>query len=254
MKHWILGWSLAILFLASTGAQAQSVPTGSFGGESAPQPPRGGGGAGMVGVGGGFSGCFGGCPCSFGGCFGNPCNIGGCCGFGGCFGGLPCQFGGGCFGGFQCQFGGCFGSQPTQTYSQWSHSPGRSYFYRTLHIKTPAPNESTIEFIMVHQPDRPKHYYFFDPVDKKYFGRYMLGAKTEQCFALLSVSDRKINLKDIPDSAYRTIAAMPTMPQIIRPRPGTTVDPSLQNVKLMRPPEVIPDQLLGLPPEEAPKK
>jgi hypothetical protein len=32
------------------------------------------------------------------------------------------------------------------------------------------------------------------------------------------------------------------------------VDPTLQNVKLMRPPEAIPDQLLGLPPEEGPKK
>lgn len=251
---------LAMIVLAAFGAEARAgaMPTGGFGGDPPTIVAHGGGGGhpgctfgGCGGFSGTMSGCFGGCPMHMG-----MCGFGG---FSGCIGGMPCSFGGclgggfsGCFGSFPCSFGGgqFSGGQHIQTYTKWSASPGRSYFYRVLHVQTPAPSEATLEFILVHQPDRPKYFYYFDPVDKKYLGRFIIGAKPEQCFNLLPFADRRTNIKEIPESAYRAIGTMPTFPQVIRPRPGTMVEPSLQNVRLSRPPEAIPDELLGLPPEE----
>jgi hypothetical protein len=117
-------------------------------------------------------------------------------------------------------------------------------------IQTPAPSTAAIEFILVHYPERSKLFYFYDPVERKYFGRYRIGAGSTDCFNLLGFVDRKANLKDIPDSAYRSTGGMPQVGQVIRARPGTTVDAALEKLKLLRPPESVPDQLLGLPPEE----
>jgi hypothetical protein len=164
---------------------------------------------------------------------GFPCNHGGFCGFGGCCGGFGVQF-----------------PQPTQSYSGWSPSPAKTYYYRTLILHTLPPNEATLEFVLVHHPERPKAFYYYDPVDKKFFGRYNIGAKPEQCFNLIPWSSRKGSLKDISDASAPFAGPMPDFKHIIRPRPGTTLDPALQNLKLMRPPESIPDLLLGLPAEE----
>jgi hypothetical protein len=200
----------------------------------------------------GFPGCGGGFPsCMLGGCFGGfPCN------FSGCFGGVPGSFGGCCGGmpGFTTPMVGGFGGAPIQSYTKWTPSPGRLYYFRTLTIQTSAPNETALEFILVHYPERAKLFYFYDPVDKKYFGRYRLASSATNCFDLIPFADRKSNLKDIPEPAFRSVAGMPALPQVIRGRPGTTVDPALQNLKLLRPPESIPDDLMGLPPEESLQK
>jgi hypothetical protein len=164
----------------------------------------------------------------FSGCFGNPF----------CFGSMS-----GCFGGY---------FMPTQAYSRWAPSPNKAYYHRTLTIQTPAPNETAFEFVMVHYPDRPKFFYYYDPVDKKYFGRYRLGAPPTESFQVLQFNDRKASLSDIKDSAYRNTSGMPPFSLIVRPKQGTTLDATLQNLKLLRPPETVPDALLGLPPEEPP--
>ncbi|HZZ80691.1 MAG TPA: hypothetical protein VFE62_19470 [Gemmataceae bacterium] len=173
--------------------------------------------------------------------------MGGCCG--GMFTGYQCNPYG------FCNFGGCGGGfgfnwMPTQSYSSWSPSPAKTYYYRTLTVHTPPPNEAVLEFVLVYHPDRPKYFYYYDPVDKKFLGRYTIGAKPEQCFSLLSWNSRKASLKEIGDPGMALAGPMPDFKHIIRPRPGTKLEPALQNLKLMRPPESIPDWLLGLPAEE----
>jgi hypothetical protein len=223
---------------------------GCVGGSGGSTLPSGHGVTGTVGGMSGFSG-LGGCCGGF-----SMCGFSGT-GFGGCCGGIAgCSFGGcmgmiGMCGG--CGIGGCFGSiafQPSQSYSSWNASPGRSYYYRTLTVHTPPPSESALEFILVYHPERPRYFYYYDPVERKFFGRYSVGIKPEQCFSLLSPNLRKASLKDVADLGYGVAGPMPTIPQIIRPRPGTTIDAMLQNTKLMRPPESLPNEQLGLPAEE----
>ena len=265
MRHWHAGPGILLACFLGLAAEARA---GNFGGFSAGFATDGSVGAGFGGIAQqcatplagcigsapasgmigmcGFGGCTGGFGCSIGGCLGgHPCSFGGClgCSFGGCFGTVPCSFSGFC--------GGFSTSMPTQTYSKWSPSANKTYYFRILQVQTPPPNDLCLEFILVHYPDRPKFFYFYDPVDKKYFGRYLLGARPENCFNLLNVNDRQTNLKDIPESAFRHTAGMPTVTQVLRPRTGTVIDGvALQNLKLQRPPESIPDELLGLPPEE----
>jgi len=183
---------------------------------------------------------------------------GGYCGFGGCCGGMPCNFGG-CMGCFPCgMMGGCMGGAfyglgPTQTYAKWSDSPGKAYYYRTLQI-TPsalAPNDKTHEFIVVYYPERPKYFYYFEPVAKAYVGRYVLGSKGENCFSLLNPADRKANLKSIPENAFRGPGTMPTLPQLVNMKSPSIIEPGpWQTLRLNRPPESVPNELLGLPPDE----
>jgi len=200
--------------------------------------------------------------------------MGGCCGgimgmsgmvggMGNCYPGGLCGFSGYC--GF-CGFTGCWGISPfyygypyyglnalptpPQAYSKWIPSPSKTYYHRTLTIQIAAPSATTLEFVLVHYPERPKFFYFYDPVEKKYLGRYRVGAGPGDCFSLLEFEERRTNLKDIPESAYQNPGSMPMMPAVIYARPGTSIDPNLQNLTLLRPPEGVPDGLLGLPPEE----
>lgn len=63
-------------------------------------------------------------------------------------------------------------------------------------------------------------------------------------------AERKATLKDIMEASFRTLGSMPTIPQITKLKMTTPPDAYLQTLKLMRPPESIPDDLLGLPAEE----
>jgi hypothetical protein len=255
MKRWFLG--AAILLTCSPGLVTEARAgggvaggypmTGGFGGQTSGQGWSGSFG-GMMGMT-GFNG--------MGGCCGGMMGMGGasgCCGLGGCGAMMGmCGFNGmtGCCGGMMGM--GCCGvfpTAPTQAYSKWTPSPGMLYSYRTLNIQNTPPHDRSLEFILVHYPERPKFFFYYDPVEKSYFGRYRLGAGAADSFSLLGFADRKANLKDIPESAYRSTGAMPAVPQVIRARPGTTVDAALRNLRLLRPPESMPDELLGLPPEE----
>lgn len=232
-----------LLALLAVSAEARATFGGAGFGGGAPAP--GGAGQSRPAAAGGMTGFAGAC---------GPSGFAGMSGFSGCFGGPNmCGFSG-CLGGPYCygSMSGCFGSfaVATQTYSKWAPSPGKAYYHRTLTIQMPPPNEAILEFVLVHYPDRPKFFYYYDPVEKKYFGRYRTGATPTDCFHVLGFADRKPSLKDIKDSAFRSTGGMPIMKYVLQPKSGVSVDAALQNLKLLRPPESIPDELLGLPPEE----
>ncbi len=85
-----------------------------------------------------------------------PGTMGGCCGLGGCFGGLPMS--------------GMMGMQSVnQSYSKWTPSPSRAYYYRTLSIKTPPPNEAALNSSSSTMPIGPNSFTSTNPVEKKYF-------------------------------------------------------------------------------------
>lgn len=254
MKRWQRGIAVVCFFGACIDANASGLMIGGFGGGSAtPATPTigSGGGMGMVGgVGGlGMGGGMIGTPgFYFNGGLGMGCYPypGGCCGGMGHFSGF-CPY----------PYFPIFPANSTQFYSKWQPSPSKSYYYRVLQIQTPAPTERSFEFVLVHYPDRPKMFYFFDPVEKTYLGRFKLRSSTEKCFELLSASDRNASLNEIKETAYRPIGGMPSLAHFITPKSGVLAAElnGLRNVKILRPPESVPDELLGLPAEEgSPKK
>jgi hypothetical protein len=200
----------------------------------------------------GVSGYTGLCGCCGG--IGAMCGVMGFTGMGGCCGGMTGMYGClGCYPSYPLY--GAFLSTSSQTYAPWKASPNKAYYHRTTQVYAPAPNDISFEFVIVYYPERPKYFYFFDPAEKKYIGQYQLGARPEKCFSLLNPNERKASLRDVSTALFRNPGPMPSLQQTFRPSGAIIGDSNaLKDIKLQRPPESIPDDLLGLPPEEALEK
>jgi hypothetical protein len=172
------------------------------------------------------------------------CGIGG---IGGCHGGIGGMIGicglGGCCGGLM----GC--AQPTQFYSDWSRFPGRSYFHRSHHLL--APNfsmvaGSTPELLVIYYPDRPHYFYYYDPQQKKYVGRYRPASKDTECFAVLAPAKRKRSLAEITESSFGKWGPMPALASLLSP--SGLIAASTFPSQIQRPPDGLPGH--NLPPDE----
>lgn len=189
----------------------------------------------------------------FGSGFGNPggmgltgasgfCGFAGASGFGGCCGGN--------FSGFPCNFGyfGGFGAVPQQSYGAWNKFPGKTFYHRDLYVANPFAFQS---LTVIHYPDRPNYFYFYDPAQKKYVGRYRRGAKDQECFAPLPPNFRKATLGELAEKSYSKWGPMPALAQLTGP---AVTNPSVPTPALGAPPHLIrpPDTLPGhdLPPDE----
>jgi hypothetical protein len=169
------------------------------------------------------------------------CGFTGASGFGGCCGGN--------FSGFPCggYFGG-FGAVPQQFYGAWNKFPGKTYYHRDLYVASPFAYQS---LTVIHYPDRPNYFYFYDPAQKKYVGRYRRGAKDQECFAPLPPNFRKATLGEVVEKSYSKWGPMPTMAQLTAP-PATGAPPSMATLgtppQLVRPSDTLPGH--DLPPDE----
>jgi hypothetical protein len=239
MRTTIIGTAALGLLLAGGGAaRAQQGGAGLMGGGGLiggapkPTPAAFGGGFGC----GGCAFCGGMCGGGFGGMAG-PCGIGG-------FGGF-CGFGYG--GGFGGCCGGFSGATTHQLYTGWAKFPGHSYFHRDLFLMTSGGfgGNGVQHFVLIHYPDRPHYFYFFDPATKQYIGRYRPGAKDADCFALVRPGERKRTLAETPEAAFQRWGPMPRAGVIT----GRTNDGNvLSTLQLQRPPDPLPGH--DLPPDE----
>jgi hypothetical protein len=181
---------------------------------------------------------------------GGACGMYGIGGFGGCFGSFPCSFGG-CFGSFPCSFGGCFGGisgTPQQFYGAWNKFPLRSYYHRDLYVANPFAYQS---LTVIHYPDRPNYFYFYDPAQKKYVGRYRRGAKDQDCFAMLAPNFRKATLGEVAEKSFSKWGPMPAIAQLTAPAVASSAAPMPAlgtPPQLVRPPDTLPGH--DLPPDE----
>jgi hypothetical protein len=66
---------------------------------------------------------------------------------------------------------------------------------------------------VIYYPTYPSYVYYYNPVSQVYWGRYAVDAKGENRYSILAEKDRKKNLKDIPESAFPPLAAMPMIPK-----------------------------------------
>jgi hypothetical protein len=212
----------AMVALAGAGGSSTKPPVAST-----PSGGFGTGFGGMCGIGGCFGTGFGG-MCGIGGCFGT--GLGGMCGIGGCFGSHP----GGCMGSL-CGFSG-FNPTPQQFYTPWTKLPERRFYNRDLQVVSGFIGFQNLT--VIYYPERPSVFYFYDPIQKKYVGRYRRGAKETECFALIVPKDRRATLGEIPEKSYMKWSAMPSYSQLTAP-PNVAPGPPAQP-QLIRPPDALP--------------
>ncbi len=99
-----------------------------------------------------------------------------------------------------------------QYYSSWSYHPQRSYHYRTYYYK-PTPRYTSYNYhYCVHYPSRPRYVYYYNPHQRRYWGRFDLEGQDGAHYSILAEKDRKEKLSDIPEESFPAPAAMPVIP------------------------------------------
>jgi len=100
-------------------------------------------------------------------------------------------------------------------YSGWKSYPERNYSYCYCYYEPPPPPQPPPTppppqyHYCIYYPATPKYCYYYNPVKKRYWGRYDLEA---QAYSMLDEKDRKENLSDIPESAFPKPGKMPEVP------------------------------------------
>lgn len=96
-----------------------------------------------------------------------------------------------------------------QRYSSWSYYPRRTYYYRKYYYKPYTSYTGYQYHYCIHYPSRPRYVYYYNPVQRTYWGRYDLEAKG---YSMLDEKDRKGKLEEIPESAFPKPGEMPVIP------------------------------------------
>jgi hypothetical protein len=114
-----------------------------------------------------------------------------------------------------------------QYYTTWSYNTDANYYYRTYYYYTYADAPTYSYHYCVHYPATPRYVYYYNPVSRRYWGRFDTEAKG---YSRLEEKDQKENIKDIPESAFPKPGEMPAIPD------------SKDNVKMEAPPTDLPSE------------
>lgn len=102
---------------------------------------------------------------------------------------------------------------PRQYYSGWHKPATKSYHYRVYYYKPTPTYVGYRSHYVIYHPQRPNHYYFYNPVKKAYWGRCPVEQAGTPQYSLLAEKDRKGNLDQIPESAFPAPGPMPKVPE-----------------------------------------
>lgn len=103
-----------------------------------------------------------------------------------------------------------------QYYSGWNYNKTKSYYYRTYYYKPKKDYYGWKHNYMTYYPRQPKyakHYYYYNPYKKTYWGRVPTSCGGEPQYEILEPMDRKEELKDIPEPAFKKMDKMPPIPE-----------------------------------------
>lgn len=99
---------------------------------------------------------------------------------------------------------------PQQYYSTWQKAPSSNYAYRTYYYK-PTPQYVGYKHHYVVLKD--DHCYFYNPYEKKYWGRCPLHHNGKPAYSLLKPEHRRSSLAEIPESAFPPPGPLPPVPE-----------------------------------------
>lgn len=96
---------------------------------------------------------------------------------------------------------------------EWTYNTGFGYYYTTYYFQPAVVVEPVYTYhYAIYYPVQPTYVYYYNPVTQVYWGRFDVNAKGEKRYSVLAPKDRKGSLKDIPESAFPPLAAMPKIP------------------------------------------
>jgi hypothetical protein len=124
------------------------------------------------------------------------------------------------------------GLSPRQYYSDWVS--GSEFSYRAYYYK-PSPEYAGFKTqFVIYTPEKPDYLYYFNPYEKKFWGRIKLFRDGEPFYSILREEDRKNVLAEIPESAFPEPGPLPPMPDVA------------DNILLDLPPDDSPSMLASL--------
>ena len=115
-----------------------------------------------------------------------------------------------------------------QYYGSW-HGHPNGYSYRSYYYKPHQQFSGFKHHYVIHHPKFPQHHYFYNPYQKKFWGRCPVDHGGKPVYSLLAEKDRNGDLEKIPESAFPKPGPVPEIPE------------STDGVKLDLPPDDLPD-------------
>jgi hypothetical protein len=104
-------------------------------------------------------------------------------------------------------------NSPRQYYGGWAKNTKANYHYRTYYYK-PAPNYVGYKHhYVIYFPNKPDHYYFYNPYKKVYWGRCPVKTEGKAAYSHLADADQKATLDEIPEKAFPAPGPMPRVPE-----------------------------------------
>jgi hypothetical protein len=84
----------------------------------------------------------------------------------------------------------------------WHQSQDGQYYYREYYFKPRLNYVGYRHHYVIYFPQRPKHYYFYNPYKKVYWGRCPVETNGDGRYSMLTDSARPGNLQAIRDAAF----------------------------------------------------
>lgn len=108
-------------------------------------------------------------------------------------------------------------SKPRQYYSEWKKHPSQDYHYRTYYYKPKDDYPGYKHHYVVYSPKKPKHLYYYNPYQKKYWGRCHAGYTHTQpghgLYSHLQPQHRQGSIDAIPEAAFPEFGDLPPIPE-----------------------------------------
>lgn len=123
-------------------------------------------------------------------------------------------------------------SSPRQYYSEWRKHPTQQYHYRSYYYKPSASYSGYKHHYVVYSPKKPQYCYFYNPYQKKYWGRchsgYSPNYSGRPLYSHLKPEHRSATLTSIPEAHFPAFAGLPPIPD------------SVDGARLELPPDDLP--------------
>jgi hypothetical protein len=117
---------------------------------------------------------------------------------------------------------------PRQYYSNWHQAPASRYAYRTYYYK---PTEDYAGYKHHYVILKDDHCYFYNPYEKKVWGRCNAHHNGQPQYQLLAPQDRRPTIAEIPPTAFPKAGPLPPIPE------------SKDQVSLDLPPDDLPSEV-----------
>ena len=100
-----------------------------------------------------------------------------------------------------------------QYYGSWQKHPQKNFHFRHYYYKPTPTFAGYKHHFVVHNSQKPRHLYFYNPYKKQFWGRCPTETNGKPLYSMLAEKDRKEKLEDIDESAFPAPGPVPPVPE-----------------------------------------